>query len=149
MVGLFAFMNYSKMSKRSLALHFAGMSKKDQKKTMIRMMNKHSPTDDEKSPFEMMGPVVQKMLMALWIEETVDNPTGVISVALLKRAPDSKKRAQLNIDNSYKLDPAMVRARALLKESSPEDLLKIVGGRTRGKRPVMSIEDADYTVIEE
>jgi len=152
-VGLFAFihmaMNYSRMSKKNLAVNFASMDKNKQKKMLLHFLVRHKASDEEKSPFEMMGTDVQKMVMGLWLQEVVDDPSGKISQELLKRAPESKKRAQVNIDNTHRLDPAMATAKALLKDSSQDDLRKIVGGRMNGKRPVKSIEDADYIVIEE
>ena len=137
------------MSKTNLAVNFASMDKSKQKKMLLHFLAKHKVSDEEKSPFEMMGEPVQKMLMGLWLQEIIDDPSGKISQELLKRAPESKKRAQISVDNTHRIDPIMVTAKALLKDASQEDILKIVSNRMKGNRPVKPIEDADYIVIEE
>ena len=142
-------MNYSRLSKKHLAITFAGWTGAQKKKALLYYLSKHNVKDGEKSPFEMMGEDVQQMLMGLWLQEVVDDPKGKISLELLKRAPESKKRAQVNIASTHKIDAVMTTAKAMLKDASQEELKKIVGGRLNGKRPVKSIEDADYVVVEE
>jgi hypothetical protein len=142
-------MNYRTMSKRNLILKFAELRTPEEKIKMgMYFMSKHKVGEDEKSPFEMMGKEAQAFLNSMWFEEAVKNPTGVISVELMKRAPESKKRAQLQVGGNVAVNHSLKVAQQMLNDASHEEMAAIVQKRINGNRPVLSLEEAKYTEIE-